>query len=600
MFQKLTTSINQVFQNMSMRKKMLISFLAVSFLPLLTTVYIIYHHAESELEKELGSYTVEITKQVNSRLNAYLEETGRISDIIRYNTSIQEFLSIQRYSSNAEDVETIMDARKLIDSVGQIYLGIKGIFIMNDYGRVISSSTDKTVELDYPFKKQPWFQKENAQLSQIQLYYHNQSYVSNKPVVSYTSRITDSNFAVRGDLLIDFSPDIITGFSEEIRLGKHGIVFMVDQQGDFVVPDSRVSPSLKNQLFPMLKTDPPREDHFDFQYEGVKYLVGYYPSSKTGWTIIGVVPFREISTGIQEIQTILWIMGAISLLVILALSTSLSKTITSPLLKLERSMKHVGTGNVKFRLHVNRDDEIGRLSNRFNIMLQELDELTERVYKSRSREIQLELMNKITELNALHAQINPHFLYNTLNTMTCIGEIHAIEDVSIMSRSLASMFKYSINADPITTFEDELTHVMHFMTIMRLRYTSRLHLQTDISEEWLDEPMMKLILQPIVENAVIHGLEPKQAEGTIRIKLDYIEEWLVLSVSDDGIGMSSSQLEQINDYLNQDHTEKTLETHIGLRNVQRRLNIYYNQQASIRIQSEPGKGTIVEIKWYRG
>jgi two-component system sensor histidine kinase YesM len=336
------------------------------------------------------------------------------------------------------------------------------------------------------------------------------------------------------------------------------------------------------------------------QSERTSYLVGYYPSLTTGWQVVGVVPFQELASGIQQTRFIVAAAVIVSLVVVLILSTFISKSITKPLKELGKSMKWVENGIFTFRVEVNREDEIGRLSQSFNHMLTELDHLTETVYVAKNKEMQLQLMNREAELKALQNQINPHFLYNTLNTMSCIGEIRKVYEVSEMSKALASMFKYSISNEAMSTVGEEVEHVRSFISIMELRYPFSFRLLIDIEIDMLEEEVVKLVLQPLVENAVFHGIEPRQTDGCIRISCREVGETIVLQVSDDGIGMTMERQSEIMRSITALDSYNAYKEHVALRNIAQRMRLHYRDQAKMEILSEVGQGTTVTLQWSRG
>lgn len=593
---KLLIWIDLFTRNVSMQKKMFAGFFLVSFIPLLITSYLIFNHSTNKLAEEIGNYTVEITKQVDSRLDAYLRETARNGDMIRYNIFVEDFLGIQSFSADQGDVETITNARSLLDSIGQLYEGVKGIFVINNYNNMIFSSTEQVPDFQYDFNNEQWFHEKNTGLAPYVLKFHTQSYVNDSPVISYVSTIMDSSYSEAGNLIIDFSPDIIANMSRGIRLGDTGLVYMIDKDGQFVVPDQRVPDELRKLVNQELESTTEQDHYFTLKYKKQKYLVGYYPSNKSEWTIVGVVPFDEVATDINEVRFSFLIVVVASFIVILYLSIYIARSITLPIHELERSMKKVEMGNFKFQIKISQGDEIGRLGLKFNRMLEELDRLTEVVFKTKNREIQLQLMNKEAELRSLQSQINPHFLYNTLNTMTCIGEIHQLDDVAEMSNALASMFKYSISSSSLSTVEDEIKHAEHFIRIVSLRHSYPIHLLIDMEDELMEAHMLKLVLQPIVENAVFHGIEPKQSGGIIKIKGFENEDSIVIHIVDDGKGILKERLVEINKQLENEQSDID-GNHIGLSNVQRRLQYYYNGKASLNIRSNFGFGTTVELEW---
>jgi sensor histidine kinase YesM len=276
-------------------------------------------------------------------------------------------------------------------------------------------------------------------------------------------------------------------------------------------------------------------------------------------------------------------------------SGAFSKALTTPLFKLQHAMRKAETGNYGVRIQLSGKDEFGRLGGHFNRMLQELDVLQQEVLNTRLREFQQQLHRKDSELIALRAQINPHFLYNTLNTMTCIGEVHNVQEVALLSSSLAHMFQYGISGEHFATLREEMEQVNAYLAIMRTRYLDRFEMNVSIPAYTLEVRVLKMMLQPLVENAFQYGLERKP-HGRIDIIAVIREEELVVTVMDDGAGMDEATLAKLKALLDPLRlSEKIATDHIGLYNVQKRLQLHYEGRAYLDIASEQDRGTVVTI-----
>jgi two-component system sensor histidine kinase YesM len=584
-------------RNSSMAIKIFVIFCLVSLFSLLLTGMIIYQSSSQALEEELGIYTIEIAKQVDHKLESFQDEMQRISNIIRFHSDVQEFLKFRQVTDDLKNIQAINEIRELFVSIGNLRGNLSGIFLLNDYGLMVYEAFDSVVKRSYSFDREIWYQEmKNAEGFRFWPV-RPQSYVDDRPVVTFAGRLIEfDRYRDKGTLLFDFKPDIINQMSEDIRLGQTGYVFLMTEQGLPVNPNSPFPQELvaKSQFKEVLGHE---SGHFLIDYKGEKTLVGYYTSQSTGWKIVGIVPFEEVATGIRNVRYVLAVIVWVSVLLISLVSIWFSRMITRPLKRLENNMKEVQRGNFAVHIPIDRHDEIGRLGNRFNHMIKELNRMREEVYLSQISKYKQQLLRREAELSALQAQINPHFLYNTLNTMTCIGEVYDVEEITTVSKCLAHMFKYSISASHQAELREELDHVDAFMKIINVRFPGRFKLHTDIGDESLyDVKVVKLILQPLVENAVIHGLECKQGSGNVWIKVSRTDSELKIMIKDDGIGMSQTRLKQIRESL-ESIEQKTRESegHIGLLNVKQRLYLHYGKKAALDIQSEPDIGTIVKL-----
>jgi two-component system sensor histidine kinase YesM len=259
----------------------------------------------------------------------------------------------------------------------------------------------------------------------------------------------------------------------------------------------------------------------------------------------------------------------------------------------------VEKGNLDTRMPITRGDEFGKLGRRFNHMLEQIKVLKETVHRAQIREYRLKLLQRESEFAALQAQINPHFLYNTLNTMTCMAEVNDFEEMAQMSKSLAKMFKYSTGRSNYTSLGAELQHVQSYMQIIRTRYPGMLDFRLELDEDLKPVRILKLILQPLVENACVHGFKGLRRKGLIRVSAVKERNELLICVTDNGVGISPGKLEQIRGSTAEQEgaqgEERGRAGHIGLVNVRSRLALYYEGRAGMNIESVPGEGTTVRL-----
>ncbi|MDR6550841.1 sensor histidine kinase [Paenibacillus qinlingensis] len=592
---RLTGIMLGLIGNASMSRKLLILFFLVGLVPLLIASVIYQKSASSALEEELGEYTVEITVQAERRLASFEEELQKLANIIRFDRDVQEFLRLPKLTDDDKTLQVVADTRKLLRSIGILRGNLSGIFIVNDSGLVVYDGTDRVIQFDYDYGADSWFQALKTRKGFNLFPLRAQAYMEGKPVITYAGRLTEfAHFQERGTLLIDFDPYMIDEMSSHIQLGETGYVFAVTGQGEPLSPQGRYPQALQ-QSPEFQQVFANRSGHFLVNYQGVKTLVGFTTSPQTGWKIVGVVPFGEVAKGLYKVQYVLLIIVLLAIVLMTAVAVVASRIITKPIKKLEVSMKLVEQGNLNVRAPIDRVDEIGRLSKRFNHMLVELDKMRQEVTSSQLREYSLELLRRESEMKALQAQINPHFLYNTLNTMTCIAEVHDIDSIAKVSTCLAQMFKYSISGSNFALLQDEIEHVRAYMSIIDVRFDGQIKCHWDIEPHLDDFLLVKLIIQPIVENAVVHGLEGRRGGGNIWIHIFERGKEVVVRVTDDGVGIPETRLLALRESMEQADMPFSKDQHIGLFNVAQRIRLHYGQQGKIRIASRVGQGTIVEL-----
>lgn len=309
---------------------------------------------------------------------------------------------------------------------------------------------------------------------------------------------------------------------------------------------------------------------------------------ETDWKIIVSVPkrvvFQEAQNTIRIIRTIAYpVMGLAFFLFIL-----LSLTITRPLKKLVLLLEEVQKENFDVQFHVRYNDEIAKVGRSFNFMVKRIRQLFTEVYATK-------LLYKQTELNALQSQINPHFIYNTLETISMYAVIHHVPVIYDFTQTFGQILRYSIRDINLpVALEQELNHVKNYVSLLECRFPGKYQLNIEVEEELKKVKVLKLMLQPLVENAISHGLENLKDGGTVTITAVKGQGQIIITVRDNGIGMSPEQLLQLQELLLHPDEIKE-EVHIGLINVSRRLTLYYGESAHLSLQSEENKGTQVTI-----
>ncbi|MZQ83700.1 HAMP domain-containing protein [Paenibacillus sp. 5J-6] len=324
-------------------------------------------------------------------------------------------------------------------------------------------------------------------------------------------------------------------------------------------------------------------------------LISYTRSQYSNWKTVLIMPKKEIFSSLDSIKTTAIWTALVAFLVTAILSLLFGRSITNPILDLYKTVNHIKRGDFSVRVDIKRKDEIGRIAMNFNAMQDELQKQIETKYVY---QIKLQQM----ELAMLYSQINPHFLYNTLDSIKAMADYHDVEEVGQMAQSLADMFRYNTkNTDEVVTLQEELVQIDAYINIQSIRFEGKIDYRVDIEDELYNFPMLKMTLQPLVENAVFHGIERKRGKGTIHLKAWREGEWTYIQVKDDGVGISEKRLEQILTSLRQplyqeEYKLSAASGGIGVQNVYARYTIRYGEQFQFSIESRKGIGTEVTLK----
>jgi len=311
------------------------------------------------------------------------------------------------------------------------------------------------------------------------------------------------------------------------------------------------------------------------------------PSNKYSFIAFSLTPQRLLEVNQQTLTKYLLIIASTLLVAFAVSSILLAKSITNPLTNMVNTMKLIKGGNTSLRVEYCRNDEIGKLGENFNNMLDTIESLMFEKYKS-----QLAINN--AKYKALQAQVNPHFLYNTLDTMSGIATSQNCHTVSTLCKALSNIFRYSLDMkNPLATVEDEIKHLKNYMYVMNIRENSAINYQIDIDNRLLKMSIPRISIQPLVENSLQHGLRNKHGEKRIWIRGVLEDNNIVISVIDNGIGMNAELINSSLENPNSDVLEK--ESSIGLNNINTRVKLLFGSNYGIRVYSENGKGSKVSL-----
>ncbi|ULO09388.1 sensor histidine kinase [Paenibacillus sp. 19GGS1-52] len=388
-----------------------------------------------------------------------------------------------------------------------------------------------------------------------------------------------------GILLIDFNFRTIDELSKQVKLGKRGYAYILDSLGNIVYHPQQqlIYAGLKYEnVEPVLEYA--YRSYLD-ESTGEKRFITVRTLAQTGWKIVGVAYYDEIVTTKRDLnQFLAWFLSAVILGVIIV-SILLSALIASPIRRLERTVKLVGEGDLYTPINVRGAYEVEQLSKRFNLMLQRIRQLMDQIiYEQETK--------RKGELEVLQSQINPHFLYNTLNSVIRLAERGKTEEVVTMIQSLSRFFRISLSKGKnIITVQEELDHIRHYLVIQNIRFKNKFRYKITAQEEVLQLQTIKLILQPIVENALYHGIEMMPDEGFISISAELRDELIVIVISDNGLGMSQETMKLILTGGNKSGSGSG----VGVRNVNERIGLYYGREYGLTFESEIEEGTTVTI-----
>jgi len=412
--------------------------------------------------------------------------------------------------------------------------------------------------------------------------------VGNKYVLTLCKGLVNIDTGKRiGLLAVVTSENTFSNIYKNMGMGKTGSYFICDKNG--VV----VSSANRDEILKPVKNNVLKDwivNHHDtseiLKIDGKNTLVTSYYYQKLGWRIVGMVPLYEITQESRKISMIIIITGVICMISAIALSSKLSSTITKPLNKLIEDIKNIELQNLSVPIQINAGNDIGVLVKNFNRMKQRISELMSDTIAQQEKQ-------KKYELRLLQAQIRPHFLYNTLQLIYSMIEMDNNDQAKKASKALADYYRIALsNGNEIISLEEEIKYVESYLLIQKMRYEEAFVFNIDIPKEYNNYKILKLTLQPIVENSIKHGLinKYKNDGGRINIKASKKGDILVIEITDNGIGMKPEIVQHLFD--------KDLsgnKGHFGLKNIDDRIKLFYGCNYGITVTSIYMESTTVSL-----
>ncbi|NOV04759.1 sensor histidine kinase [Paenibacillus planticolens] len=319
------------------------------------------------------------------------------------------------------------------------------------------------------------------------------------------------------------------------------------------------------------------------------------------WRIVSMIPVHELTTDMNAIKNISIIAGIGIILSMMILGYFFLNNLTRPVMGLVSDMKKIGNRDRGFRVKVRSTNEVGVLAYDINRMIDNMEEMTSHVISTQARLYEAELSKKQAEFSALQSQINPHFLYNTLNCISSIGLEYGSKEIAQMTSSMSKIFRYSIEKSDLVLISEEIQCIKAYLNIISIRYENKFALEVKVDDKLLGMKTPKMILQPIVENSVYHGLESMDAGGQLCVSGNMDENGdICFQVADTGKGIGQDELERMKAKLHMAYSERVKNSlegkSIGLSNINNRIKLLFGEGYGVEIESQLGIGTTVIVK----
>lgn len=568
---------HNIFRLKSLRVKFILSFL-LSLIPLVLLAFLSYYTYLEILQQNVRSYTEAVIDRVERNIQIYLTDLDRMLELGNDYYTLQ-FIKLsliddiegnQKYTYRLwEDLNNIKNYKANLHEVAVttlkgVRIGCYGLLNVdlsqNELFQILANRTtqDQTMAIYGPYAD--WL---------------------GGNVFSVGRAVYGDYDNFLGMISIDVELELLARICSDIRLGKTGYVTLVDQNGKIIF---HPQPELIGESVGLLLGNPVGESWRTGYYaQGNRVVMGKL-ISPTNWSIIGISNRSELTAEMMKVEQISLVLIIGSIILVILVGLLLAGFLTKPLKELQSSMR-VAADNLNINVAVRTDDEIGQLGRSFNQMLARIRELM-------NQSVQEQKKLRQTEMRALQEQIKPHFIYNTLEVIIGLLETNKNEDVINMVEALGAFFRVSLSqGQELILINEEVEHIRNYLYIQKFRHGDKYDYRIEINPGITWYKTLKLLLQPLVENAIYHGVRSLEGGGGLITVRGYaVEETICFEVNDNGQGMPTERVAEINDYLEGKSAPDQGKHGFGLRNVNERIILAFGREYGLRLAAEPGKG----------
>jgi len=576
--------------SLTLKTKLLVCFLIVGTIPVLTSGFFsIVRSHEIALERS-REYTGEMLKQVEKHIQSKIQTVDNLALSTMINRSLIELLNQEddvTKGRNKREVENYLKSllisyRELssiviVDRVGTVYTG-NGKGLSRDFRLEESDLFRRVTEAK---GRHIWFERRESVMMAI-----NERPASVFPSAAFIKSIYPTYGEYEGFMMIDFHERGLISVIGEIFADTPGNLYLLDRAKRSMLqakPSDAPSAAIEGCAAGM----DGEAGNYACDIEGREHLVSYVRNERTGWYIVSAVPVDFLAKSANDIRDAILSFSAIAGVLAIVFTLIITRGVTLRFTQLQRLMRRVQAGDFAASIQAEKPDEIGQLSNAFAEMVARINSLIRNNYEQKIRE-------KNAQIKALQAQILPHFLYNTLDSINWMLIEKKEYQISRMVTALGNLFRTSVSrGDGIVALRDEISHVEDYLLLQKLRFEDRFRYAIDCDDALLECRMPRFVLQPIVENALVHGLARTKRDGRIDVLAYRADDSLVLEVRDNGVGMPEEKRVAL---LRDDAEGDEPGGRLGLRNIHERMRLLYGPDYGLTLLSPPGMGAIVRVR----
>ena len=567
--------------NRSFRFMISMSFTFVALTGMVLITAVLLNRYERTLERQVLADSQKLIGQVEINLNTYLRSMMRSSDAVYYNV-------IKKVDFDKDDI-----SRELSLLYEANKDNLVSIACFTREGELLGAAPVGSLKKNVNITAQSWFEDasdkmENLHFSDL----HVQNIFENKSgryywVVSLSRgvELTNDGKMSGGILLVDMNFSGIQQLFTEVNNDGKGYVYLIGRDGE-IIYHPRQNLIFSNIIQENNQTASTYDEGVhNEEFQGEQRVVVVKTVGYTGWKIVSVVSKESLFSDLNQTRMMALLNLVLAIFLMIFVNQYVAVRITDPLKKLEKSIQGIEMKQQPV-VYIGGPPEIQHLGLTIRFMVEELQELTDKMVKEQEEK-------RKNELDALQSQINPHFLYNTLDSIMWMIESERYEDAVSMVQALGRLLRISLSRGKnVISVGDELQHARSYLAIQRYRYKNKFTSYFEVEPDIEQYKTIKLVIQPLIENAIYYGMEYMDGEGEIHIRAYTREQDLYLEVEDNGPGMPEEQVEHL---LTGGEKARKKGSGIGLKNVNQRIQLYFGTQYGLEIESEPDEGTVVRI-----
>jgi two-component system, sensor histidine kinase YesM len=572
--------LNQLKKWNTLRNQILFIFLLVMIIVLLIVSLLTLRHVSSLLKNNAEKQIQQVAIEANGRIESLYEQINMSSKLVITDEQIQKILT----DVNQKVEVTFSERQRLMAKVNRIIGNTDGIFSVQLFAgkqqRILPLDEDSLLNII----DKKWINEANTAKGKL-VWIGEDPMDKNYFLAIRSVNLIEKQYRNGGYLLISINRNHFTFANKTYEDEQYSI--LLDQDQKPIIQDYR------GDTTSIIESN----DNI-VQLNQQDYMVTRQTSNLTGWTVLILTPVSELTEGMSRIRTGIILSGVVGVFIFTISSFFLSTIITSPIIKLTKTMQRAGEGSLTLNPSVSSVNEINELNSTYNQLVKETNHLIQMVY-------QKEILRSRSELKSLQAQINPHFLFNTLDALHWSLEEKDEEELSELVLAMSNLFRYTITKetdDDWVFLKDEIKHIGDYMEIMKMRFGDRLQWQVLLPFEYELVRIPKLIIQPLVENAILHGAGNKAGNCLVEITIEPVKredkEYICISIQDNGPGMDKNRLEWIIQSMKTGGTSSGNGKGMAISNVYKRLKLYYKviSQSDILIESQVNVGTRISFE----